>query len=1305
MPDGLVLVQAAFGDTQSNTGTAQVSVTIDNFMPYVQSVSMLQGLNAFYGASWPLTPQSATILGNSFASTLANSLNNNNGQGLSLAVQFSEQMDSGTTPTVSFAFTDGSTTTVTGNGGWTPTSNPQVWGINTQAGIIPASYIGPVTIQISGAKDLAGNLINPMPQTIAVRNSNGTPWVNSVTNQPVPQGPDMNFVFQVGFPRSFVQAVTISQGGSPIYQAQWPTTPSSTTTTINGHPVTILANAPTVNTNVPAQIGIDTHFDIHFINPMKTSIQPKVEAHFPPSGGVVALKGNWGTDNQTWTADEPPGFITTLAAGKTISLVISGAEDADSKPMDGDPKTIAYLLPTGKGLTGWIADDPGVSDVYHSFQVAALTPTDTPVPTNTPVATATPILPSLTLPAQQILAIELAATGFHDLISIGADTKGRFYIYGNACVPVLTGTCDNPGPAGRLVYIGLWVVDGITGSVLRHDSIGETGDTGILSVGPVGDVAVWNIYKGPNACSSGDFVLSAFNIGNILSNQSPGSSNFCEFRNDTAKEETINYKNVWFDFSGNVYAYGYDVKRRPVDFKNGITSPSVLNVDSLFASDIYGVNHLLTSDGTLYTLDAGNNTTSAFSTHLPPQSVVQDSMMISPDGRIMILDPAAGVLYQYSLTGQQLAQSTVANGSFRPSVLGLGPNGAILLADPQANMRVIPNAPLPPGFTPFPSPTFTATFTPTKTNTPMPTFTPTETPSPTETNLNGYTSTFTETPTNTDTPSPTNTPVSTPTASNDGFSSWLQANDLAAFKPIAHHQALFFNNLLWVLDPSGNTWSSLDGNSWTKVGSAAFPARTDFGAVVFNGTMWVMGGRAANTSDLNDVWSSMDGVNWTEATTAAPWSGRIGFTCVAFNGQIWVMGGKDVDGNALNDAWTSTDGINWNQVTVQTSFPERSFQQCLVFNGQMWVMGGEDFFENPLNDVWSSPDGVNWTEATANASWSPRFGSVAGVENGEMVVLGGSSNYFTPFVTPVIYNDVYHSPDGINWMASTYNASITPRVFGAAVTANGHLWVFGGISDKLSFDTGLGQSLLSLSDVWYSNTQGAPTFTPTFTPTPDVNANWTQATGNAGFIPRANSGIAVFNNRLWVVGGNNSDIGPLGDIWSSADGVNWNLATDDTPFDEQTNLICTTFQGKLWAFNSGDKLTGNNEAVYNSSDGINWNLVTNSTPFTGPSAVYTLNNKLWLVDNFDDNQVARATLYSSSDGANWQVESSNGQVRLGAAYTAFGGKEWFFGGIFNVETTQFLYDVFNTSDGEVWPEGPVSIANNYHALSSGGNIY
>ena len=57
--------------------------------------------------------------------------------------------------------------------------------------------------------------------------------------------------------------------------------------------------------------------------------------------------------------------------------------------------------------------------------------------------------------------------------------------------------------------------------------------------------------------------------------------------------------------------------------------------------------------------------------------------------------------------------------------------------------------------------------------------------------------------------------------------------------------------------------------------------------------------------------------------------------------------------------------------------------------------------------------------------------------------------------------------------------------------------------------------------------------------------------------------INIFNNRMWVMGGNGdaNGINPLNDLWSSEDGINWRLEMKSFPFSGRIgssifNFIC-----------------------------------------------------------------------------------------------------------------------------------------------------
>jgi len=138
----------------------------------------------------------------------------------------------------------------------------------------------------------------------------------------------------------------------------------------------------------------------------------------------------------------------------------------------------------------------------------------------------------------------------------------------------------------------------------------------------------------------------------------------------------------------------------------------------------------------------------------------------------------------------------------------------------------------------------------------------------------------------------------------------------------------------------------------------------------------------------------------------------------------------------------------------------------------MWVLGGYD--GSKRNDVWSSPDGINWTQVTGGAQWSARNWHAAVVLGGLMWVLGGDHGSCS--------DDVWSSPDGLNWTQVNAAAQWSGRCGHAAVAFNELMWVLGGFVNNE--DGG------SLNDVWFTqsiNTTNITTTTTYFTLSPNTN--------------------------------------------------------------------------------------------------------------------------------------------------------------------------------------------------------------------------
>ena len=130
----------------------------------------------------------------------------------------------------------------------------------------------------------------------------------------------------------------------------------------------------------------------------------------------------------------------------------------------------------------------------------------------------------------------------------------------------------------------------------------------------------------------------------------------------------------------------------------------------------------------------------------------------------------------------------------------------------------------------------------------------------------------------------------------------------------------------------------------------------------------------------------------------------------------------------------------------------------------------------------------------------------------------------------------------------------------------------------------------------------------------------------APFGNRRLHGSVVFNDKLWVIGGQLNGGTLKNDVWNSNDGINWNLVTANAAFTPRRNIYTIVFNNKIWAIGGYDSDTLNND-VWNSDDGITWNLVTSDAGFFGVNDLIIFNNKMFVTTG--------NKIWSSDDGAIW----------------------------------------------------------------------
>jgi leucine-zipper-like transcriptional regulator 1 len=252
-------------------------------------------------------------------------------------------------------------------------------------------------------------------------------------------------------------------------------------------------------------------------------------------------------------------------------------------------------------------------------------------------------------------------------------------------------------------------------------------------------------------------------------------------------------------------------------------------------------------------------------------------------------------------------------------------------------------------------------------------------------------------------------------------------------------------------------------------------------------------------------------------------------------------------------------------------------------------------------------------------------------------------------------NMTLHS--GENWELINGDCSWSGRAGFTSVVFNDRIWVMGGFENSDG-------SAVALNDVW-SSVDGT---------------TWVLETDDASWSPRVSHSTVVFNDKLWVMGGN-LDTDYYNDVWSSADGVNWFLESDDgsSLWSDRKGSCSVVFNNRMWIIGGVDY--GGISQVYSTLNGKEWVLEVEA-PFEGRGHLTceVFNNKIYLIgghvytsDYYDD-------VWSSEDGVNWVLETDDMGLEYvyGHSSLVYDGKLWVAGGNGNED------GILTSSSGKVW---------------------
>ena len=492
---------------------------------------------------------------------------------------------------------------------------------------------------------------------------------------------------------------------------------------------------------------------------------------------------------------------------------------------------------------------------------------------------------------------------------------------------------------------------------------------------------------------------------------------------------------------------------------------------------------------------------------------------------------------------------------------------------------------------------------------------------------------------------------------------WTTASSFTGVRKVPSSVA--YNGYLYILggDNSGTPYNDVqyapinsDGTVGTWTATTSFTtARSRFGAIAYNGYLYVMGGDngSAYYNDVQYAPINSDGTVGTWTATTSFTTARGGVDAIAYNGNLYILGGYNgttyyndvqyapINANGTVGTWTAT-----------TSFTnQRSGLAASAYNGYLYLLGG-DFGVTYYNDVQYaqiSPAGVTG-QYTATASFTTgrnRFAAVA--YNGYLYVMGGASGAST------YDNDVQYAPINSDGTVGTWTATTsftTARAELAAVAYNGYLYIMGGTN---------GTSPLG-------DTQYAP-----------INSDGTVgtwATNTTNFTnARTGLGAVAYNGYLYIMGGSSGGAGYYSDVQYAPINANGTVGTwtvSVTSFTNARYSFGTALYGK-YIYIMGGQGTGGvqyNDVKYApiNSDGTvgTWTATTSFTTARFRLAAVAYNGYLYVTGGYDGttfyNDVQYAPINSDGTVGTWSTTITYTSGRWGLAAAAYKGFMYIMGG-------------------------------------------
>jgi hypothetical protein len=305
------------------------------------------------------------------------------------------------------------------------------------------------------------------------------------------------------------------------------------------------------------------------------------------------------------------------------------------------------------------------------------------------------------------------------------------------------------------------------------------------------------------------------------------------------------------------------------------------------------------------------------------------------------------------------------------------------------------------------------------------------------------------------------------------------------------------------------------------------------------------------------------------------------------------------------------------------------------------------------------------------------------------------SRSFTLVLLLCLASPLAHSDEPVyEWQNVTRKAAFAARDGAGALTFRGRMWLIGGWNpgDKQAFPR------ICNNEVWSSVDGNEWTLVK---PNTFLDHTFDSASDWEG---RHTAGYVVYNDRLWIVGGDVNQKHYQNDVWSSADGRNWTFVNRGKPVPWGPRALHHTVvhQDQIWviggqtmpAFSPSDEVFYRD--AWTTTDGIDWKKVDIQEPawpqrgMIGGSAVFQ--DRIWILGGgtYDTPKIHSRQFFndvwSSADGRVWKqhVKDAPWPPRQYHDVAVFDNRLWVLEGFLAPGGNR--NDVWHSADGVHWTQ-------------------